>query len=233
MATKKYASTAALQALATKVKGLLAGKVNAVEGKGLSTNDLTAELLAHLNAGYDHSQVAHAPANAQANLIEKIKVNGTELEIGAAKDVEITTLTDADLNTKLAPYAKTADVSTAIAEAVAAAPHLKRSVVAALPELADADAMTIYMVKKADGAVGNTTGNVYTEYMVLEGKWEIVGDTTVDLTAYAKTADVTTAINTAVANLVSTDALNTALAAYVKAEDLVEITAAEVEAMFA
>lgn len=40
------------------------------------TNDLTNELKAQYDAAYAHSQVAHAPANAQANVIEGISVNG-------------------------------------------------------------------------------------------------------------------------------------------------------------
>lgn len=221
----KYASTAALQALATKVKTLLAGKVDVVEGKGLSTNDLTAELLTNLNAGYAHSQVAHAPADAQANVIETVKVNGVALEV-AEKAVNITTLTETDLE----PYAKTADVTKAVADGIAAAGHLKRAVVDALPEVGAADANTIYMVPKEGSPAGQ---NVHTEYMLIDGAWEIVGDTAPVLTDYAKTTEVENKIAAAVADLVSTETLTTTLAAYVKTTDLVEITAAEVEAMFA
>lgn len=41
------------------------------------------------NDAYAHSQVAHAPADAQANIIESVKVNGTVLEI-TDKTVDIT-----------------------------------------------------------------------------------------------------------------------------------------------
>lgn len=225
MATYKYASTAALQALATKVKTLLGGKVDKVEGKGLSANDLTDELLAHLNGAYTHSQAAHAPANAQENVIETVKVNGTALEI-TEKAVNITTLTEADL----APYAKTADVTKAVADGIAAAGHLKRAVVDALPTVGEADANTIYMVPKEGSPAGQ---NVHTEYMLIDGAWEIVGDTAPVLTDYAKTADVEAKIAAAIADKVTNDSLATTLAAYVKSADLVEITAAEVEAMFA
>lgn len=45
------------------------------------TNDLTNELKANYDAAYTHSQAAHAPANAQANVIETVKVNNTALTV--------------------------------------------------------------------------------------------------------------------------------------------------------
>lgn len=68
--------------------------VEKVDGKGLSTNDLTDELKGQYDAAYAHSQVAHAPADAQANVIESVKVNGTPLEI-KDKAVDITVPTGA------------------------------------------------------------------------------------------------------------------------------------------
>ena len=63
----------------SKVTGLpeaLAGKVDAVEGKGLSTNDLTDELVEKINS-------------SDANVLEIVKVNGTALEIADDKSVDI------------------------------------------------------------------------------------------------------------------------------------------------
>lgn len=80
----------AMDAEEARVDGLLANKVDKVEGKGLSTNDLTNELKGQYDAAYAHSQVAHAPADAQANIIESIKVNGTALTItGKAVDISV------------------------------------------------------------------------------------------------------------------------------------------------
>lgn len=58
------------------VTGVAAKKVDVIEGKGLSTNDLTTELKTNYDAAYTHSTKPHAPADAQANIIESIKVNG-------------------------------------------------------------------------------------------------------------------------------------------------------------
>ena len=77
----------------SRVDGELAKKVDKVDGKGLSTNDLTNELKAQYDASYAHSQVAHAPADAQANVIESVKVNGSAVTI-TDKAVDITVPTD-------------------------------------------------------------------------------------------------------------------------------------------
>ena len=82
----------------------------------------------------------------------------------------------------------------AIAAAVAGASHLKRSIVDALPDVGEADENTIYMVAK-EGEPGEQDG--YNEYFVIEGAWEKIGDTVVDLTEYAKTTEVTSAIGAA------------------------------------
>ena len=83
----------AVEAEATRVDGELAKKVDKVDGKGLSTNDLTNELKAQYDAAYTHSQTAHAPADAQANVIESVKVNGSAVTI-TDKAVDITVPTD-------------------------------------------------------------------------------------------------------------------------------------------
>lgn len=72
-----------------KLKALLTGKVDKVDGKGLSTNDLTDTLKSNYDAAYTHSQTAHAPASAQANVIESVKVNGTALTV-TSKAVNVT-----------------------------------------------------------------------------------------------------------------------------------------------
>lgn len=77
-------------------------------------------------------------------------------------------------------------VDTKIATAIGSAGHLKRLVVEQLPEVAEADVDTIYMVK--DATV--TTDDAYKEYMVIDGAFAQIGDTSVNLEPYAKTADV-------------------------------------------
>ena len=49
---------------AEKIKKLLNNKVDKVEGKGLSTNDLTSNLKNNYDTAYNHSQATHARTDA-------------------------------------------------------------------------------------------------------------------------------------------------------------------------
>ena len=59
----------------------IGNKVDKVSGKRLSTNDLTNELKAKYDVAYEHSQEAHAPSNAERNVIVGIQKNGTDLTV--------------------------------------------------------------------------------------------------------------------------------------------------------
>ena len=96
---------------------------------------------------------------------------------------------------------------TKIAEAVAAADHLKREIVESLPDVGDADENTIYMVPQGGSTSDpGTSASHYNEYMLINGAFELIGSSQVDLSGYATETFVTNAINaldvadTAVAN---------------------------------
>ncbi len=101
---------AAVEDEATRVDGLLDKKVDKVDGYGLSKNDLTDDLKANYDAAYAHSQVAHAPANAQENKIESVKVNGSALTI-TDKTVDITVPTKVSELTNDVPYLVASDIA--------------------------------------------------------------------------------------------------------------------------
>ena len=81
-----------------------------------------------------------------------------------------------------------------IAEGVAAANHLKRKIVASI-EAIDKFALDaeqyIYMVPALEGLAND----VYDEYIIINGEIEKVGSWEVDLSDYAKSSDVATALN--------------------------------------
>lgn len=79
------------------------------------------------------------------------------------------------------------EVETYVAQQIANAGHLKRIVVEQLPDVSTAQANTIYMIKKNGGGIASWGKNIYEEYMAIEGEWELLGNSQVDLTDYAKT----------------------------------------------
>jgi hypothetical protein len=76
-------------------------------------------------------------------------------------------------------YTKT-QTDTAISTAVANAGHIKREIVTALPAVADANEYTIYMILASDGA----TGDLYDDYMLINGAFEKLGSNRIDLSGY-------------------------------------------------
>lgn len=61
------AFTRSLASTKSYIDKIAATKVDKVDGKGLSTNDLTDTLKSNYETAYAHSQAAHAPSNAQKN----------------------------------------------------------------------------------------------------------------------------------------------------------------------
>ena len=76
------------------IKSIFKGYVKEEEGKGLSTNDLTADLKSNYDTAYTHSQASHAPTDAEKNVIVGIKKNGVSLTADANRSVNITVPTN-------------------------------------------------------------------------------------------------------------------------------------------
>ena len=86
-------------------------------------NNLFPKTKASIVLNNNGDNLGGVEAGAQANKIEKIKINGVEVSI-VSKTVD------------LSVYTRT-ETDTAIATAVANASHLKREIVASLPEVAE------------------------------------------------------------------------------------------------
>ena len=78
-----------------QILGRLNNFVRAEEGKGLSTNDLTNTLKSNYDAAYNYSISAHAPTDAEKNVIVGIQKNGTNLSVDSNRRVNITVPTSA------------------------------------------------------------------------------------------------------------------------------------------
>lgn len=159
-------------------------KVDKVTGKGLSTNDFTTTLKDKLD-GID--------SGAQTNVIEIIKRNGTNLTVtGKAVDIRVPTKLSDLTNDRT--FQTEAQIKSLISE------HgkLKKEIVTELPTLAAADENTMYLTQ-------NQQNTGYEEWMAINGKWEILGDTAaVDFTGYIHEDDI---------SLVTTSEIDTMFAA--------------------
>ena len=114
-----------------------------------------------------------------------------------------------------------AETEALIAEAVAAADHLQRKIVASYTDIqtfidekgATEAAKYIFMVPEADSTAD---GNVYEEYMVIGGVIEVVGKWATDLSDYVTSESLEETLE----GYVTTGALTTALTPYAKEADL-------------
>nr|DAJ51001.1 MAG TPA: hypothetical protein [Caudoviricetes sp.] len=115
-------------------------------------------------------------------------------------------VTETELNGKgyLTEHQDISDYATKtyVGEQIAAADHLKREIVTEVPTVETAAENVIYMLK-----VESTVGaDKYKEYMLIDGEVACVGDTSVDLTDYAKKNEIPTELP---ANGGNADTVNT------------------------
>lgn len=187
-----------LQYFWLKLKSLLANKVDAENGKGLSTNDFTTEekiklsnLVAYTEAtttasglmsAVDKVKLDGIESGAQINTIDTVKVNGSPL-IVSGKAVDISVPVNNSQLVNGAGYQTEAEVKALIAQTST----LKREIVDTLPTT-DIDVNTIYMVLKSSGV----TGDVYNEYMYINNAWELIGSSDADMTGYVREDDYIT-----------------------------------------
>lgn len=197
----KYLTLSGLNILWTKIKGTFVAKET---GKVLSSNDYTTT---------EKNKLKGIAEGAQVNVIEAVKVGDSNLAVssktvtlGKVSTKDEITLAElslalqqtisgkVDAATTLAGYGITdamtaSEIASAISTAVAGADHMKRKTVTSTSDIdtsASDASQYIYMVKNSSGQ----SGNLYDEYMVIDGKLEKVGDWEVDLSEYAKSADI-------------------------------------------
>ena len=154
---------AAVGALTTTVQGItntIGDKETAAEGT----------IYGDLKAATE----AAAAADKKAQAAQDALVNYLPLTGGALTGV----LTLSDGSTA----ASETVVDTKIASAIGSAGHLKREIVDVLPAVENADPDVIYMIKSGL----SLSGDKYQEYMLINGAFEMIGDTSVDLNPYAK-----------------------------------------------
>lgn len=161
-------------------------KVNAVSGKGLSTNDYTTA---------EKTKLTGIAAGAQVNIIESIKVNGTAQTV-TDKAINITVPTNTNQLTNGAGFQNASQVSSAINKALEGITTIDYQVVTALPETGTKG--TIYLKSN-----GGTSSNIYDEYIWTTDKFEKIGTTEVDLTNYWNTTNLAALTNTEIDGIIT------------------------------
>lgn len=161
--------------LISKVKNSLSGKVDKEEGKGLSSNDFTTS---------DKNKLAGIAAGAQVNVIETVNVNGTAQNV-SGKAVNVTVPTKVSQLNNDSGYQTGEQVSSAINSAVGGITGFDFQVVSSLPTTGAKGVIYLVAHTHTDGS------DVYDEYIWVSDKFEKLGNTDIDLSAYAKTEDFT------------------------------------------
>lgn len=162
----------------------LQGTVTKLDGAESVTGSVKQQIAA---AKTSAANDATAKANAAQTAAEKTAADALST---AKRELNTAIGKKADKATTLAGYgivnAFTKDETTsAINSAVANAHHLKREIVAKLPEVASANADTIYMVPASGSTdTAGSTSSAYNEYMLINGAFERIGTSDVDLSNY-------------------------------------------------
>ena len=167
-----------------QLKTKLAAKVDAVAGKGLSTNDFT-------NA--DQTKLAGIEAGAEVNTIESIQVNGQAAAI-SNRTVNIPVPTAVSGLTNDSGYQTQAQVTSAIAAAIGGIETIKFSIVSELPTVGAGN--TIYLLPIAGT-------DAYDEYIYVNSAWEKIGSTDVDLSNYWNFSNLTAMSNSDIDNILA------------------------------
>lgn len=182
-----------LRLAALRAKGYTAEQIAALSEALYGILDDVNTSLEALEA---HAASAHAPASAEENVIVSIKRNGVAVA-PVDKIVNLLVPTKTSELTNDAGFA----TDSAVEAAVKGAGHLKAEVVETLPTASAADADTIYFVRKNNGG----TGTQYRQYRFINGTAEIIGQTDVDLSAYAQKTEVAKATDALIRSIISTE----------------------------
>lgn len=227
--------SADIAALQGQVNGILSD-IETLEGLVADKADASemAEALAlKADKTYVDEELAKKAVASEVTKALALKADKTYVDEELAKKAVASEMTDAlalkanaaDVYVKNDVYTKS-EVETYVSGQIGSAGHLKREILETLPAVEEADADTIYMLKKVGGLVDQ---DHYEEYMVINGAWELIGDTYVDLTNYATKSYVDGEIDTvegAVALKADQSALDTANENIAKKADTETVNAA-------
>lgn len=211
-------SSGDLSADVVKLQGQVGSIISGDQVVGKATSDAAGNVITEtyatkavatgaadgLMASADKTKLDGIAAGAQVNVIEGVAIqktaNGgyTDLQIVAKK---------AQLD--LSNYATKQDI--------AAIPKFAIQVVEELPTQ-DISETTIYLVPQEEGEASGQ--DIYDEYIRVEDKWELIGNTDIDLSSYATTEAMNSAIQAAVADMATQTWVTGQLGSYATTEAL-------------
>lgn len=84
-----------------------------------------------------------------------------------------------------------------VTAAIAGAAKFHAEIVSVLPQSGEAN--VLYLVPKASAA----SGNGYDEYLYINGAWELIGSTDIDLSGYVQAAEMHAITNTEITDIVN------------------------------
>ena len=160
------------------ISALQSGKVDKVQGKGLSTEDYTTA---------EKSKLENIEAGAEVNIIETVKVNNTSLTPDANRAVNVSVPTAVSQLTNDSDYQTGTEVDAAITEAIAGVTQIRFEIVQELPQVGENG--VIYLVLYGQGP----QGNIYQEWIWLSSSqsYETLGRTNqIGLTNYVQFSDL-------------------------------------------
>lgn len=158
----------------------------------LSKIDVTSQLVDYAKKTEIPTKLSELQSDTNNRTVTDAEKNKLEnIEDGAEKN-KITSVNQktGDVVLKISDLENDKNFKTEveIQELINNSKKLKKEVVTSLPSTGKED--IIYLLKNK-----NDNNNFYTEYLWIGGKWEIIGDTKVDLTDYAKKSDIKTKLS--------------------------------------
>ncbi|EHG33514.1 hypothetical protein [Enterocloster clostridioformis] len=158
-------------------------------------------------AAYTHSQVAHAPTNAERNTVVGIQKNGTDVSVDSTtRKANITVPTKVSELSNDSGFQTQSQVNAAISTAIGNVTGMEFVILKAedynsngIPTVAGAVGK-IYLVPKTP----SETANIYTEWIYANGAFEKIGDTAVDLSGYIQDSDMVPLTNEQIDEIMST-----------------------------
>lgn len=156
---------------------------------------------------YTHSQAAHAPTNAERNIVVGIQKNGTDVSVDSnTRKANITVPTKVSELSNDSKFQTQSQVSAAISAAIGNITGMEFVILKAgefnsngVPTVAGAIGKN-YLVPKTP----SETGNTYTEWIYANGAFEKIGDTAVDLSGYIQESNLIPLTNDQIDEIMAT-----------------------------